>query len=255
MNAYYETNRDRAGDIHFSRSRNHTYPSHFHMSIELFAIRHGHYSLTVNGTVYEMTDGCCAFIDCYDVHSYKRLSEEADDCVVVIPYSLTQRFNEARKNGRCTTPVIHDAALTARLITLADGFLLDESDDRVRASTAELMLSLMLGSLTLGEERERGDSQLIRRILCYIQENFRGEMTRTDLSRALGYSPAHISRIFHKYLGRSLNDYVNSLRLEYIDHQRRMGDRSTLTELAFGAGFGSEQTYYRARRKQEDLAP
>lgn len=255
MNAYYETNRDKAGDIHASRSRDHTYPSHFHMSIELFAVRRGHYSLTVNGTAYEMTDGSCAFIDSYDIHSYEKLEGDADDCVIVIPYSLTQRFNEARENRRITAPMIQDAALTARLITLADGFLLHESDEGVKASTAELMLSLMLGRLSFGEERDGGEGQLIRRILCYIQESFQGELTRTDLSRALGYSPAHISRIFHKYLGRSLNDYVNSLRLEYIDHQRRLGSTSTLTELIYRAGFGSEQTYYRERRKQNEHRP
>ena len=250
MNAYYETNRDKAGDIHVSRSRNHTYPSHFHMSAELFAVRHGHYSLTINGTAYEMTDGCVAFIDCYDIHSYERLEEGGDDCVAVIPYTLTQRFNEKREGRRIITPVIEDASLCERLLTLADGFLIGKGDDGVKAATAELMLALMLGELSLGEERERGEGQLIRRILCYIQEKFRGELTRTDISRALGYSPEHISRIFHKYLGRSLNDYVNSLRLEYIDYQRRREGAPSLTALVYEAGFGSEQTYYRARRRQ-----
>ena len=126
MKAYYETNRDKAGDIHVSRSRDHTYPSHFHMSVELFAVRHGSYLLTANGVTHEVTDGCAAFIDCYDVHAYERLEEEADDCVIVIPYSLALRFNEVRENRQITHHVIKDAALCARLITLADSFLLGE---------------------------------------------------------------------------------------------------------------------------------
>ena len=249
MKAYYETNRDKAGDIHVSRSRDHTYPSHFHMSVELFAVRRGSYLLTVNGVTHEVTDGCAAFIDCYDVHAYERLEEEADDCVIVIPYSLALRFNEVRENRQITHHVIKDAALCARLITLADGFLLAEEDTSIKASTAELMLSLMLGGLSFGEERKGGESQLVRQILCYIQEHFREELRRTDIARALGYSPEHISRVFHKYLPCSLNDYINALRLEYIDDRRRREGGTTLTELVFEAGFGSEQTYYRARRK------
>lgn len=250
MNAYYETNRDKAGDIHISRSRNHTYPSHFHMSVELFAVRRGRYLLTINGMAYEVSDGCCAFIDCYDVHSYERLGEEADDCVIVIPYALALRFNAMRGNRPITAPLIHDAALCSRLITLADSFLLSEDDTNVKASTAELMLSLMLGRLSFGEGREGGEGQLIRRVLCYIQEHFREELRRADIARALGYSPEHISRMFHKYLRRSLNDYINSLRLEYIDSKRSLDGAPTLTELIYEAGFGSEQTYYRARRKR-----
>ena len=112
------------------------------------------------------------------------------------------------------------------------------------------MLSLILGRLEPGEERERGEAQLVRSMLTYIQDNFKREITRADIARTLGYSPEHVSRIFHKYLGRSLKDYINSLRIEYIDYERSLEGAPTLTELIYKAGFGSEQTYYRAKKKE-----
>ena len=91
----------------------------------------------------------------------------------------------------------------------------------------------------------------MRRVLSYIQENFRGDVSRKRISSELGYSPEHISRVFHTYLGKGLSEYVNELRLSYIDSLIEDGDARSITELIYDAGFGSQQTYYRERKKAE----
>ena len=57
--------------------------------------------------------------------------------------------------------------------------------------------------------------------------------------------------IFHTYLGKGLSEYVNELRLSYIDSLIEDGDARSITELIYDAGFGSQQTYYRERKKAE----
>ncbi|MBQ8308818.1 MAG: helix-turn-helix transcriptional regulator [Clostridia bacterium] len=89
----------------------------------------------------------------------------------------------------------------------------------------------------------------IRSILAYIQQNYRAEISRKSIARALGYTEAHISRVFHRYLGVGLAEYINGLRLAYVKKLRANGDTRTTIELIYEAGFNSQQTYYRVKGK------
>ena len=249
MNGFYETHRDEMQEIHYNRSKDHTYPSHFHRNIELFILLKGHYALTINGERYEMVDGSVAFIDCYDTHSYEKLGEVADDSVVIIPSAMAARFNAERSNKSPRTPLVHSPTLAQRMIRIIDDYIVDEKNEAIVASAAELLLSVLIGEMIFSDETGSGEGLLVRKILNYVGEHYRERITRDAISRTLGYSPEHISRIFHKYLSRSINDYVNSLRLEYVEYMRKQESPPTLTELIYQAGFGSEQTYYRAKRK------
>ena len=112
---------------------------------------------------------------------------------------------------------------------------------------AQLLLARLLEHLTFSPARGGGERLLLREILSYLQEHFKEPLTRTNVARALGYTESHISRVFHSYVGKGLSQYVNELRLQYIERRRRHGDTRPLTELIFEAGFGSQQTYYRAK--------
>ena len=100
------------------------------------------------------------------------------------------------------------------------------------------------------ESRSGDDRVLMRHILIYIQENYRQNLTRASIARALGYTEAHISRVFHRYLQIGISEYINNLRLAYIARLRADGDKRPTGELIFEAGFGSQQTYYRAKARQ-----
>lgn len=250
MNIFYENRRDEMDLLHVNRSREHTYPSHFHQSIELFILKRGNYVLTINGNEYEMGNGSVAFIDSYDIHSYERISADADDCVIIIPYKLSLRFNEMRENRRPESCVLNSSCLAERVLSVVDSFIQPETDACIRSSAAELVLSILFASLQFGDTRDKSESCLVRKILSYIQENYREDISRKSISKALGYTPEHISRIFHKYVKRSLKDYINALRLEFIEQHRSREGGVSVTELVYLSGFGSEGSYYRAKRKQ-----
>ncbi|MBQ3219170.1 MAG: helix-turn-helix domain-containing protein, partial [Clostridia bacterium] len=64
----------------------------------------------------------------------------------------------------------------------------------------------------------------------------------------LGYSDAHISRIFSLYVKKSLPDYVNELRFKEVNRLIE-NTNGKITDLIFDAGFNSIQTYYRVKSK------
>ena len=91
----------------------------------------------------------------------------------------------------------------------------------------------------------------MRQILTYLQTHFQGEVSRAAIAKALGYSQEHISHVFRRYTGKSLTEYVNGLRFSYMEQLCKTGDKRTATELMFEAGFKSQHTYYRQKKKLE----
>ena len=66
------------------------------------------------------------------------------------------------------------------------------------------------------------------------------------MAKALGYTEAHISRTFHRYLGIGIPEYLNGLRLEYIAKQLENGSDQTIENLIYKAfsGYINTQKFF-----------
>ncbi len=250
MKIFYE-NRDKKRIPMHSRNGNHIFPAHFHQDMEFLLVRKGGYEVTVNENTYEVLDGCILIIDSYDVHTYaERRCAESDDTVVILPYRYTHRFNVARRNMKIVMPLIQDARLCDELLQLADKYFTPDQPEYVQESAGELFLALLETRLSFTESVANDESALIRKILSYIQENYRSDVSLQSTAKYLGYTTAHVSRAFHRYIKISLPEYINDLRLNYIEQQRARGDKRKIIDLVFEAGFKSQQTYYRCKNKR-----
>ena len=248
MNNFYEERRDNDTKIHCKRSAPHAFPAHFHQNLELYILRKGSYELDIGEEKLKLEGPAVAVIDSFEVHTYYDGSVSADDCTVILPYRYLDRFNIERGNRSLSERVIRDGALVDRLLDIIDRYILPNESDSIVDAGAALLLAVLLPCLSLSEKSGRGDSALIRRVLLYIQENYRTDISRGKIAAALGYTEAHISRVFNRIMHRGISEYIASLRLNYVEECRRSGDTRSLTELVFDAGFGSMESYYRQKR-------
>lgn len=251
MKGFYEKNREDDRLPHIRRGTRHTYAAHFHRNLEVFIMKRGKYRVTVNENEYELTDGQVAVVDSYDIHAYTQIDESGDDCVVIVPYEYLHAFNARRKGMRVKTPVIADGRLVDELLTIVERYMQGEGSEWRGEAAIGLFLAVLGEKLEWTEARGKDEGALIRSILSYIHDNYRGELTRSGIARALGYTEAHVSRVFHRYQQTSIAEYVNGLRLEYIDRMRKNGDDRTTIELIYDAGFKSQQTYYRCKKAKK----
>ena len=254
MKSFYEKHRDDYNALAVQRNRDNTYPAHFHNSLEIFLVKHGRYEVQLNDKRYEVTDGSVLVIDSFDIHAYNALERHAvrDTCVLIIPYKYLNRFFARRKDWRIADALIRDPVLCDRLIRFSDEFLFKGQCEAVERAAVELLLAMIGERLSFVESRSGDDRVLMRHILIYIQENYRQSLTRTAIARALGYTEAHVSRVFHRYLQIGITEYINNLRLAYIARLRAEGDKRPTSELIFEAGFQSQQTYYRAKARSDE---
>ena len=228
--------------------KKYVYPSHFHRRIELFILKKGSYKVGVNKNTYELNSGDVLFLDSFAVHSYiEPLSKELDAICLLIPRDYAVNFF-SRHTGTVLKPVISNNVLTEKIYSLAEEFILNTSNTNVQKGATELIFSMLENELIFSKDNEINENTLILDMLVYIEKNLNKDLTLPIISKALGYSNAHISRTFKKYVNSSIPEYVNKLRLEKVDELLKE-KKLKKTDAIFLAGFNSYQTYYRIKSK------
>lgn len=249
MEAFYEKMREEADELNVQRNPNPIFPAHFHLNLEVFLLRKGGYTVRVGDRRQEVGAGSVVVIDSYEIHGYEdcAFKEARDACVVIFPYRYLQKFNEWRKNLTISEPILCDETLCGELMQIADTYL--TGSEQIKGAAADLFLARLYERLRFSENKARGDSSLVRQILSFIQENFQDDVSRKTIARELGYTESHISRVFHRCIGKSISEYVNGLRLAYVERLRASGVKRTTLDLLYEAGFKSQQTFYRVQQQ------
>ena len=229
------------------------FPPHFHRNLEIVLAKSGSYEILINGRVCKVEGAAVIVIDSFDLHEYtKRIPDASgalENRIVIIPDRYVRGFQQTRRGRSITDPVIQNAALAERLIELTESYLAPEGSEAVRKSAAELMLSVLAEYIDWSEGSVRGEVELVREILSYIHENYREPISRSKIAKTLGYTEAHISRVFHSYLAMGIPEYLAKLRLDHVENARQNADKRSLSALISEAGFQSQQTYYRCKKK------
>ena len=247
MNSYYEKHREDSEEIVVRRNDAPKYPVHFHANLEIFIIGNGSGSISIDGNKQTLAPYSIAVVDGYTPHGYEE-DGRGDSCIVVVPFSLLGGFYQG-KNLTIANPIFQDEALCKRLLLLVDEYLLGETDETIKRKAVELLLACVKEKLVFTEKKESADSTLIRSILGYIHERYQSDISRKSIAKALGYAEGYISRVFHKFLGVGILEYINKLRLKEVERLQKEGDKRKTIALIYEAGFSSQQTYYRVKSK------
>ncbi len=87
-----------------------------------------------------------------------------------------------------------------------------------------------------------------------MERHFKENLTLSKVADALYVSKYTLSGIFSRILGTSFNDYLNGLRINLAVQLLENSD-STVTDIAYEAGFGNVRTFNRAFMKLIGVTP
>ncbi len=90
--------------------------------------------------------------------------------------------------------------------------------------------------------------------LVYIQSHFRENITVGEVADTVHFSAAHFSRLFHKTMGMTYQDYVLTLRLSYALSILHAPDIKVY-EACFRSGFNSPEYFSRVFKKRFGISP
>jgi len=100
----------------------------------------------------------------------------------------------------------------------------------------------------------RLDHIRLRRVLDYVAENIKDDITLLDLARIAGYSAFHFARKFTLAMGVSPHRYISRLRLESAMAELAAG-KLPLAQIALNAQFSSQASFTRAFHRAIGMTP
>ena len=94
----------------------------------------------------------------------------------------------------------------------------------------------------------------VQRMQNYILHHLCEPITLSELSRAVGYSPFHCTRMFKEYTGKSPFDYIRSLRLTQAALKLR-DEQPKVLDVALDYVFDSHEGFTRAFSREFGITP
>jgi AraC-like DNA-binding protein len=91
-------------------------------------------------------------------------------------------------------------------------------------------------------------------VFAYLSQKAGEAVSQADAARLAGLSPAAFSRFFRRASGKTFQAYVTDMRLSEVCRQL-LESKRTISEIAFGAGFGNLSNFNRAFRIARGIAP
>jgi len=96
------------------------------------------------------------------------------------------------------------------------------------------------------EATRREYAARINRVVDYIQSHLADPLDLERLAAVACFSPFHFHRLFHAWMGETLQDFVHRLRLERAAQLLVFNPLTSISEIAMECGFSSSSAFARA---------
>ncbi|MGN1115174.1 MAG: helix-turn-helix domain-containing protein [Candidatus Ornithomonoglobus sp.] len=250
MVPFYEFQPSDINIIHNTRELK--YRSHIHKQIELIYVFKLGQHINIDGIDYEIRKGEAAVIFPNTVHTYYRKEQRGTDQVFII--ASTELFDSVLpdlENFSAENPIITD--IDAITVT-AFKEITACTDPAEKLAWTLLIMSKLLKKLKLLHKDSVPVRNLTQKIITYIGQNFRENITLDSLAKEFSVSKFYISHTFSEKIKISLPNYLALIRAEYAAGLIRTTNDS-ITNICNSSGFSSQSTFNRAFKRIYCMTP
>jgi len=148
-----------------------------------------------------------------------------------------------------------DDCAGGELLWLGMKLFLETRDSQPDELYAESLLSELLAKVAQLPRENAKDSPLwLHRVMDKLNSQYCERLTLDELGEEAGVHPVHLSRVFRKYVGEGIGDYVHRLRIQAACRQMLVPD-GTLAGVAMETGFADQSHFTRAFRRVTGMSP
>lgn len=233
---------------------------HWHRSVEIFAVFDGKMDFFLNDECYPLRAGEFLLVNSNEIHS---INAPEPNKTIVLQMSLdtfSDYFTGEQYIRFTHGPKAQDTQLMELIAEMYETYEKRECgyDMKVKGLYYK-MLYLMVTEyreLEASEEMVSRNRNLERlsTITAYIKENYASGITLEELAKFSGYSPWHLSRMFHKYAGINFKSYLQNVCLENAFRELANSDH-TLSEIALNHGFSNSDALAKVFQKKYGVLP
>ena len=258
QNIVYQGFNDRRTDLylemqHFNKSD--SVSPHFHRCYELIYLLDGEMRYTCGKDTLLAKKDDCVFVQKYYSHSYAA-QEEYNKYVFVFPPSFYDDFEKTMANG--TLPAyLGDKQFNRLLLPIIEKLANDlrDASKLIKKGYVNVIMGELLSHYPLIPVEKNNNIDLLVKILDYIDENYAQPLSLDSISAVFGYNKYYFSKLFNRYIGENISNYINLVRLQQMMKKAKRSANANITELAYGCGFDSLSTFYRYFKKVYGVSP
>ena len=224
---------------------------HFHNSIELYVCTKGKYCVYIDGERKIIEEGDVAFVDRLIPHSAAEVVCEGGSEVFFV-IANSRYLNGIGWLDKETIPFLtkkHEGfSRIVEVLELAASSGVGMNEEMKRG-----FITLILGMLKeyagCVPKVESKSNELLVEVMQYINGHLSERITLEGLARKFGYEKSYFSRVFNKFLGTNLREYLNRLRIGEANRLKNDDPSLTVAQILANTGFDSPNTYYRALKR------
>ena len=247
---FYESNHPQDADYFMMQSKsNFNYPLHIHSCFEILVITAGEMAVTVDAKTKIMHENEVALIFPNQAHSLKT-QETSRHTLCVFSGHLVNFFF---KKTKWLLPEENFFVLPPHLVSAFAA--LGQTDDICYVKgILYTICGIFHQSAVYRPVTQSKTDALLLRILSYIEVNYTTDCSLEDLSKALSYDYAYLSKYFKKSTGMTFGEYVNRRRVSDACHLLETTDLPVF-DIGMACGYGSLRSMNRNFRKITGHSP
>lgn len=151
--------------------------------------------------------------------------------------------------GKLSYELIRVARQKLAVLTVPSPLLVPSADEKTLYAALETYIRQCLQ-----EQESRSSSELVQRIIQYLEENYAQNITLSSLEDAFFFNASYISRVFKQKTGKNYSDYLLSIRLEHAKELLRNSNHS-IAYISDTTGFGNSKYFSKIFKEKVGMQP
>lgn len=216
---------------------NFNFPAHMHHCFEFVTVTAGCMTVSIDSREYILTKGRSVLIFPNQIHSLHTAFESCHTLCLFSPNLVSAFANSVKGKLPCDNSFESDNYLIDKLAVISENDVF----------SIKGVLYLIVASFCSNAEfitSQDAPIPLLYHIFRFVEENYRGECSLSDLARDIGYEYAYLSKYFKKTVGMGYNVYVNTYRINHACYLLTNTEKSVL-EVSGECGFNSLRSFNR----------
>ena len=214
------------------------YMPHFHKNFEVICVLRGEMDLSVNDSVTHLNEGQYAMILSHQIHSF---FADANTMVWVAVFSedfVPEFASYIREKQGSTQRFVPDEEVSDMVL---HQLILGNASDLMRRACLYALCDQFRAHVPM-EPRKTKNDQLICRVLDYVEEHYREDISLRGVAEVFGYEYHYLSRLLNRHYNIRFKNVLNEYRTEAAASALESGEKS-ITDIAFSCGFQSIRSF------------
>lgn len=254
MQPYFHIKREQIRRLHIERYTRLSGQFHFHSHIELMLVEEGSATAWIGDTSEALHAGEIAIVPSYATHQFHAAQDTVKCTDLFIPTFLCPDFMEAVANKRAVHPVIRNDEATAKIKSAIAELEREDLNPIEQTGYLHVILGTVLRYISFENGGADENTDLPARLLLYVNEHFKEELSTEQIAHAMGYSSNYLAERFRSAFHIGISRYINTVRLKNALTLLRE-KKKNITECAMESGFSSLRTFYRVFTEEIGCTP